>query len=85
MEFKPASSIDREYGTLTEIVGHRTHNKQAGTVTDDTDLALCVARGVRHVIQLTKTFQEKLTTARFDEVALDLTSSESDLNIAEHL
>ncbi|MFC7020210.1 MULTISPECIES: ADP-ribosylglycohydrolase family protein [Haloarcula] len=46
VEFKSASAIDREYGTLTEMVGYGTHNKPAGTVTDDTDLALCVARSL---------------------------------------
>jgi ADP-ribosyl-[dinitrogen reductase] hydrolase len=46
VEFETPASIEREYGRLTEMVGHGTHGKPAGTVTDDTDLALCLARSL---------------------------------------
>ena len=46
VEFQPANSITDHHGTLTEMLGHGTHNQPAGTVTDDTDLALCIARSL---------------------------------------
>jgi ADP-ribosyl-[dinitrogen reductase] hydrolase len=44
VEFKSRRAIQDEYGTLTEMVGGGTWNKPAGTVTDDTDQMLCIAR-----------------------------------------
>lgn len=44
VEFQSASQIAAEYGRLTEMEGDGTWNKPPGTVTDDTDLALCIAR-----------------------------------------
>lgn len=46
VEFESAAAIEREYGRLTEMVGQGTWNKPAGTVTDDTDQALCIARSL---------------------------------------
>ena len=46
IEFRSPKSIEAEFGTLTEMVGNGTHGKPAGTITDDTDQALCIARSV---------------------------------------
>ena len=46
VEFCSASEIAAEYGTLTDMVGHGTWGKPAGTITDDTDLALCIGRSL---------------------------------------
>lgn len=41
-----AERIDREYGTLTEFVGDGVHGEPPGTVTDDTQLAVRLARSL---------------------------------------
>jgi ADP-ribosyl-[dinitrogen reductase] hydrolase len=46
VEFKSAASIQASHGTVDEMLGHGTHGQPAGTVTDDTDLALCIARSL---------------------------------------
>jgi ADP-ribosyl-[dinitrogen reductase] hydrolase len=46
VEFESASWIANEYGTLTEMIGNGTWGQPAGTVTDDTDQALCIARSL---------------------------------------
>lgn len=46
IEFKSAEQINNTHGRVTELLGHGTHNQPAGTVTDDTDLALCLARSL---------------------------------------
>lgn len=46
VEFKSASWIASEYGTLREMVGNGTWGQPAGTVTDDTDQALCIAKSL---------------------------------------
>ena len=46
VEFKSAEIISRDYDRLTEMVGGGTWNKPAGTVTDDTDQMLCIARSL---------------------------------------
>ncbi|GGK84642.1 ADP-ribosylglycohydrolase family protein [Haloarcula sebkhae] len=46
VEFRTSSGIEDEYGTLTEMRGYGTHNQPAGTITDDTDLALRIARSL---------------------------------------
>jgi ADP-ribosyl-[dinitrogen reductase] hydrolase len=46
VEFRSPKQITEQYGTLTDMVGHGTHGQPAGTVTDDTDLALCIARSL---------------------------------------
>lgn len=46
VEFKSADVIAGRHGTVNEMLSHGTHNQPAGTVTDDTDLALCIARSL---------------------------------------
>jgi ADP-ribosyl-[dinitrogen reductase] hydrolase len=46
VEFRSAAQIRRKYGRLTEMFANGTHGQPAGTVTDDTDLALCIARSL---------------------------------------
>lgn len=46
VEFEPAAAIERRHGTLREMVGHGTWNQPAGTITDDTEQALCIARSL---------------------------------------
>ncbi|UPM45324.1 ADP-ribosylglycohydrolase family protein [Halocatena salina] len=46
VEFKSAAEIEAEHGTLREMVGHGTWRQPAGTVTDDTAQARCLARSV---------------------------------------
>ncbi|WP_302081105.1 ADP-ribosylglycohydrolase family protein [Salinibaculum rarum] len=46
VEFASASEITTEYGRLEEMVGHGTWNQPAGTITDDTEQALCIARSL---------------------------------------
>lgn len=40
VEFMSSSEIEAEHGTVTEFFGDGSHNQPAGTVTDDTNLAL---------------------------------------------
>lgn len=46
VEFRSKSAIEREHGRVTEMLGHGTHGRPAGTVTDDTEMALCIARSL---------------------------------------
>lgn len=46
VEFASASEIGAEYSRLDEMVGHGTWNQPAGTITDDTEQALCIARSL---------------------------------------
>jgi ADP-ribosyl-[dinitrogen reductase] hydrolase len=46
VEFKSADRIEREHGTVTEMLADGTHGQPAGTITDDTDLALCIAESL---------------------------------------
>jgi ADP-ribosyl-[dinitrogen reductase] hydrolase len=46
VEFDSAAAIEAEHGRLDEMVGHGTWNQPAGTITDDTEQALCIARSV---------------------------------------
>lgn len=46
LEFKSAATIERQYGRVNEMLTDGTHGKPAGTVTDDTDLAMCVGRSL---------------------------------------
>jgi ADP-ribosyl-[dinitrogen reductase] hydrolase len=48
VEFMPPADIEREHGTVTEMLGHGTHNQPAGTVTDDTEMMLCIARSLTY-------------------------------------
>jgi ADP-ribosyl-[dinitrogen reductase] hydrolase len=46
VEFASAAAIRGEHGRLDEMVGDGTWNQPAGTITDDTEQALCIARSV---------------------------------------
>jgi ADP-ribosyl-[dinitrogen reductase] hydrolase len=46
VEFMPASEIRAEHGRLDEMIGHGTWNQPAGTITGDTEQALCIARSL---------------------------------------
>jgi ADP-ribosyl-[dinitrogen reductase] hydrolase len=46
VEFETAAAIERAHGRVTELLADGTHGKPAGTVTDDTDLALRIARSL---------------------------------------
>jgi len=46
VEFMSASGIRTGHGRLDEMVGHGTWNQPAGTITDDTEQALCIARSL---------------------------------------
>jgi ADP-ribosyl-[dinitrogen reductase] hydrolase len=46
VEFRSAEWISDTHGSVTEMLGDGTHGKPPGTVTDDTDLALCIARSL---------------------------------------
>jgi ADP-ribosyl-[dinitrogen reductase] hydrolase len=46
VEFNTASEITAEYGRLDEMAGHGTWNQPAGTITDDTEQVLCIARSL---------------------------------------
>ena len=46
VEFRSPRAIEAEYGTLSEMIGNGTYGKPAGTITDDTEQALCIARSL---------------------------------------
>lgn len=46
VEFTSASQIRAEHGRLDELIGYGTWNQPAGTITDDTEQALCIARSL---------------------------------------
>ncbi|WP_277552885.1 ADP-ribosylglycohydrolase family protein [Halobaculum limi] len=46
VEFSSSTEISAEHGRLDEMVGHGTWNQPAGTITDDTEQALCIARSL---------------------------------------
>jgi len=46
VEFQSPEKITDRHGTVTEMLDHGTHGQPAGIVTDDTDLALCIARSL---------------------------------------
>ncbi|WP_254840159.1 ADP-ribosylglycohydrolase family protein [Natronomonas marina] len=46
VEFRSATAIADQFGTVSEMLEYGTHGQPAGTVTDDTDLALCIARSL---------------------------------------
>lgn len=43
VEFRSAAEIESQYGEITDMVGYGTHRQPAGTITDDTEMALCIA------------------------------------------
>jgi ADP-ribosylglycohydrolase len=46
VEFRLPSGIEAEHGRVTEMLGNGAHRQPAGTVTDDTEMALCIARSL---------------------------------------
>lgn len=46
VEFMGAESIEQQHGRVTEMIGGGWLNVRPGEVTDDTQMTLCVARGV---------------------------------------
>ncbi|MFB6120523.1 MAG: ADP-ribosylglycohydrolase family protein [Halobacteriaceae archaeon] len=46
IEFKSARRIDNEHGTVTEMLGDGAHGQPPGTITDDAEMALCIARSL---------------------------------------
>lgn len=46
VEFRSREQIEAEHGRVTEMLGHGTHGQPAGTITDDTELALRIARSL---------------------------------------
>lgn len=46
VEFDTASTITAKHGELDEMVGYGTWNQPAGTITDDSEQALCIARSL---------------------------------------
>lgn len=46
VEFNTAAQIEREHGRVTEMLANGTHGQPAGTITDDTEMALCIARSL---------------------------------------
>ena len=47
VEFNTPVQIEREHGRVTEMLGYGTHGQPAGTITDDTEMALCIARSLQ--------------------------------------
>ncbi|WEL28032.1 ADP-ribosylglycohydrolase family protein [Haloferax volcanii] len=46
VEFSSAEQIAAEHGRLDQMIGYGTWNQPAGTITDDTEQALCIARSL---------------------------------------
>ena len=46
LEFESPAAIRSKHGRVTEMLAHGTHRQPAGTITDDTELALCIARSL---------------------------------------
>ncbi|MFC6826258.1 ADP-ribosylglycohydrolase family protein [Halopelagius fulvigenes] len=46
VEFRTSAGIESEHGRVTEMLGHGTHDRPPGTITDDTEMALCIARSL---------------------------------------
>lgn len=46
VEFRSATQIKHEFGQLDDMIGNGTHNQPVGTITDDTELALRIARSL---------------------------------------
>lgn len=46
VEFKSPTEIQRTHGTVTDMLGDGTYYQPAGTVTDDTQMALCLANSL---------------------------------------
>jgi ADP-ribosylglycohydrolase len=46
VEFKSAEEIASQHGEVTEMLGYGTHGQPPGTITDDTEMALCIAESL---------------------------------------
>jgi len=46
VEFNSAGMIASQHGEVTDMLADGSHSKPAGTVTDDTEMALCIARSL---------------------------------------
>ena len=46
VEFKSAEEIASQHGEVTEMLGDGTHGQPPGTITDDTEMALCIAESL---------------------------------------
>jgi ADP-ribosyl-[dinitrogen reductase] hydrolase len=46
VEFQSAAQIERTHGRVTEMLADGTHGQPAGRITDDTEMALCIARSL---------------------------------------
>lgn len=46
VEFKSAVTIEQQYGTVETMLGDGSHGQPPGTITDDTELALRIARSL---------------------------------------
>jgi ADP-ribosyl-[dinitrogen reductase] hydrolase len=46
VEFMTADRISATHGTVREMLGDGTHGQPPGTITDDTEMALCIARSL---------------------------------------
>lgn len=46
VEFHSSQQITQKHGTVTEMLADGTHSQPAGTITDDTEMALCIARSL---------------------------------------
>ena len=46
IEFRSADQIASRHGRVEEMLGNGTHRKPPGTITDDTEMALCIAESL---------------------------------------
>jgi ADP-ribosyl-[dinitrogen reductase] hydrolase len=46
VEFSSPGAIEQRHGRVTEMLADGTHGQPAGTITDDTEMALCIARSL---------------------------------------
>ncbi|WP_338009356.1 ADP-ribosylglycohydrolase family protein [Natronoglomus mannanivorans] len=46
VEFRSPHQIERTHGRITEMLADGTYGKPAGTITDDTEMALCITRSL---------------------------------------
>lgn len=46
VEFQGPNRIERRHGRIADMLANGTHGQPAGTITDDTEMALCIARSL---------------------------------------
>lgn len=46
IEFMSPEEIESRHGEVSAMLGHGTHGQPAGTITDDTEMALCIAESL---------------------------------------